>query len=157
MKPNSYFEIDIWDQIELNLEEIDETCVDIGYYEEDTHKDSGLAMSDLATIHERGSEKNNIPARPFMSRSGDMLYSDKNIQGVLANAIIMKIKPEAAYSQIGVIGQKSIQSAIDTQSFIALKPETIARKGHATILIDSKQLYNEPKYKVNKNPNEEEG
>lgn len=157
MKSNSYFEMDIWNEIESNLEEIDETCVDIGYYDDDTHEESGLAMSDLATIHERGSEKNNIPARPFMSRSGDMLYSDKSIQDVLTNAIIMKIKPEAAYSQIGVIGQKSIQAAIDTQAFIPLKPETIARKGSSVILIDSKQLYNEPKYKVNTNPDEDEG
>lgn len=157
MKDSSYFEIDNWDKILDNLEELNNTCVDIGYYEEDIHEDSGLAMSDLATIHERGSTKNNIPARPFMSKSGDILYGDEQIFNILGKIVVMETGVKEAYSKIGVIGQKSIQASIDTQAFIALKPETIRKKGHDIILIDSKQLYNEPKFKINNNTNEEEG
>jgi hypothetical protein len=150
MKGSSYFEFDRWDEIFDNLKELEENCVEIGYFEEHTHESSGLAMSDLAAIHEFGSTKNNIPSRPFMTMAGNNMYGDIRIADVIGDAIALGIKPNVAYTKIGKLGQKAIAESIDSQDFIPLKPETVAKKGHDTILVDTKQLRNDSKFKVGK-------
>lgn len=64
------------------LEEIDGKRADVGYWGRAMHKDSGMSVAQLATIHEYGTEPTEghagIPARPFLRTSadsaGDVIY-----------------------------------------------------------------------------------
>jgi hypothetical protein len=98
----------------------------------------------VAAIHEYGSNKKNIPARPFMRPALD---KNENKIVKLANKAVEKIfqKKETVNSALNIIGDfivAAMRKEIDKLKSPVLDVKTIARKGSSKLLIDSKQMYN---------------
>lgn len=93
----------------------------------------------IASVHEFGSPENNIPARSFIGAWFDA-QRDQNADRV--KAIANQVAKGAFTARVGLerlglffVGQ--IQARIAAGLTPALKPETVARKGSSTPLIDT--------------------
>lgn len=141
-KATTEFDSSGLDLIWKKLRDLDGSGVDYGFYDNQTHEESGLPMSDLALIMERGSDKHNIPARPFMAHSGIYFSLSKmNILKLAFNRYMTgKADKLSLLGRIGLSAKQQIKDTISYQNFVALKPDTIARKGFSTILIESGEL-----------------
>ena len=101
-----------------------------------------MDVARLAIIHEFGSPKNNLPARPVM-RQTNQKYG-RSIPGVISRltkeVIAGSRTPGQALARLGVYWEGRIKLMFREGVFRPLKPATIARKGSSKPLIDSGQL-----------------
>lgn len=107
--------------------------------------DGGAGNADIGTVHEFGSETQNIPARSFLrmplETHGKELMAaidTKTVKQAIDQGDIKKV-----FQVIGVEAEKIVQDAFSTGGFgqwPPLKTETIARKGSSAILQDTNQL-----------------
>lgn len=142
---------DFWSNLTKDLQELDDLQIEYGYYAEDIHKNSGLEMGTLATIMEYGSDQRNIPARPFVLYSAYILLDEpSSIFTTPFVNFLYKGKGKDTFNSLARRGVRSIQKSIMTQDFEELKPETIAKKGFSTILVENHELINGIRYKISK-------
>ena len=143
-------EVDNWDEIFSRLETLGLLASEVGYYQEDKHEGSGLAMSDLALVHERGRKDGSIPSRPFMFKAGiiDAVEKQPIYSKILGKVITGHFPALVAWEMVAEISKESLQDAIDGQDFEALNKTYAARKGSDLILIDTNGLYKAGKAKV---------
>ena len=101
-----------------------------------------LDVATLAVIHEFGSPKNNIPARPVMRQTNQRHSRElQSIMPALLRRIYAgRILPSKALAQLGVFWEGKIKQTFRDGVFVPLRPATIARKGSSKPLIDSGQL-----------------
>lgn len=101
-----------------------------------------MDVARLALIHEFGSPKNNLPARPIM-RQTNQKYG-RSLPGIAArltkDVIAGTRTPGQALARLGVYWEGRIKLMFREGIFRPLKPATIARKGSSKPLIDSGQL-----------------
>jgi len=107
----------------------------------------GDASDDLAAraaVHEYGSEKMNIPSRPFMRQTYEN-NKDKigRVQASLyAQVLSGRFSFKRGLSRLGEWYTDRIQQTIRRGNFQPLKPATILAKGSSKPLIDTKQMHN---------------
>lgn len=133
---------------EYRLEQVE---VEYGYYAEKEHKGSGLPVGSLALIQEYGSNKRNIPARPFVFYSATLL-NDKDYETIkrgMVDFLFHRKSAQSSFSRVGKMGVRTIQRSIMTQRFVPLKPKTVAAKGFSTILVENHELINSAQWKIN--------
>ena len=101
-----------------------------------------LDVARLAIIHEFGSPKNNLPARPVMRQTNQRHARELQpiLAGMLRRIYAGRILPSKALAQLGVFWEGKIKQTFRDGVFAPLRPATIARKGSSKPLIDSGQL-----------------
>ena len=121
--------------------------VDAGYLTSKIHPNSQLTYAALATIHQYGSEKHNIPERPFIS-DGAVLSQQGIVQALPASYLnFLKSGNKESFKPIAKISGESIARAIAEQKFTKLSDVTLRdRKSRnnpsSLILIDEGYLIN---------------
>ncbi len=106
---------------------------------------SGLSNVQLGVIHEFGSHSRNIPARSFLRMP--LETKRKELMEFLGSKLAVQLIEEGNIKRLllllGIKAEAIIQSAFETSGFgtwQANTPETIARKGSSSPLIDTAQL-----------------
>ncbi len=103
---------------------------------------SSMTMAAIALVHEFGSPKRNIPARPIMRQtnqrhSKDLVGFNRRILLAICEG---RVLPTRALAQLGVFWEGKIKGMFRSGSFAPLKRSTIIAKGSSRPLIDSGQL-----------------
>lgn len=123
----------------------------VGWFESALYPD-GTPVAYVATIHEFGTDK--IPARPFMRPA--VADHGQEWMDQLAAGARMAIESDGAMRPVEVldavaqVAAGNVGDAIQAVMSPALKPVTIARKGHAKPLIDTGQMFQSVTGKVEK-------
>jgi hypothetical protein len=129
------------------------------YYDDSEHKSSGLAISDLAAIHEFGAITDNavIPPRPFMTQAYEKLFFDfDKMVGLFTSVVYGKGTVTRELKKLSAHMQDRLVEAIDTGEFVQLDFRTTAKKGHNIPLFETGELRRRSKRKVqDKKSNEE--
>lgn len=121
----------------------------VGILENATNADTGASIAEYAYFNEFGTQ--NIPARPFFRNA----ISDNT--DVWAGSIKNQLKTmgvtdknvvEKALKKTGQLMRSDIQQSISKGGFEPLAPTTIKRKGKATPLIDTRDMFNAISYEV---------
>lgn len=107
-------------------------------------------MVDIACAHEFGSEKHNIPARPFMKPTIDNNKEklDRLMESLLDNVIAGINTPNTALKALGEEGVGLIKQQIDLVNSPALHQRTIDKKKSEKPLIDRGQMKESMDYEV---------
>ena len=97
--------------------------------------DGKATVADIATVHEYGSEKRNIPERSFLRATIDDNFSDIN---EVTNKLVDKITEghydvKHALDVVGLYIQTAIKRRIQSNIAPPLSPETVLRKNHAQV------------------------
>ena len=126
----------------------------VGILENATNADTGASIAEYAYFNEFGTK--NIPARPFFRNA----ISDNT--DVWAGSIKNQLKTmgvtdknvvEKALKKTGQLMRSDIQQSISKGGFEPLAPATIKKKGKATPLIDSRDMFNAISYEVTNSRN----
>lgn len=120
--------------------------VKVGFLEGATYP-SGESVALVASVQEFGSSSQGIPPRPFFRT---MIAKDAPGWGG-EMAKVLKATDYDAAQTLGLMGERlkgQLQDSVLHVSGPALKPETVARKGFATLLIDSSVMINSIDYEV---------
>jgi hypothetical protein len=128
--------------------------VQYGYFEGDTHQDSGLDIAWLAATLNYGNK--NIPARPFMDLAGDMV--DRHFQiskkhGVEIWQYLCGVGTiKTLLKQFGRVGETYVQASIDTGEWVDnvewWKQIKFEKYQQSAPLVASQELYESVKSKV---------
>ena len=130
----------------------EESVVRVGIQEgEGQHDESeGMTVAEIGTIHEFGAPDQGIPARSFI---GDTIR--KNMADIKAfssklymQVVLGQMSIKDALALLGEKVQAEIITELDAGVGPALDPKTVARKGSSKQLIDSGQLKQSIRYKV---------
>lgn len=115
-----------------------------------THSGSGLDMLLHVAVHELGSIKANVPARPFIAPSmQNNSYKYAGMMAKDARKILLGRKTTAqVLDDVGAEAVKDIKTYIRIADFKPLAPATIAAKGSSKPLIDSGEMMNAIDYEV---------
>ena len=107
-----------------------------------------VSVAQVALFQEYGTE--DIPARSFLRKA--VFSNRKAISAVARREVQAAIKgsksPVEALSEIGQFAADKIVARIRSGNFKALAPSTVAKKGHARPLIDSKLMMNSVSWAV---------
>lgn len=131
------------DALEKQLREFERSVVAVGYPSPSPkHKGALISVAGLAIVHEFGSEKQNIPARPFMRQTVKHTEAErpKKIAQFYRAVKRGRIKAKDALKALGVWYEGEIQRTIDRGNFAPLSPATIAQKRSSKPLIDTGEL-----------------
>lgn len=137
-----------WEELILKMNSLSNIEIDAGYLTDKIHPNSQLSYPELATIHQFGSENQNIPERPFIS-DGAVLSQQGIIQSLPScYTNYLKNGSKSSFTPIAKISGQSIARAIAEQKFVKLSGITIKdrqlRNNPSTlILIDEGYLINE--------------
>ena len=125
------------------LRALDKSFVKVGWPGENTKiHTGGINMAGLAMIHEFGSPKRGIPARPVLKQTAQAtLPKQKKLCATLLNQIEGgRLTPHQALARLGEWYVGSIKTTFTTGNFRPLAPATILRKHSSRPLIDTGQL-----------------
>lgn len=110
------------------------------------HGESGMAIIEIAAVHEFGSVDGRIPERSFLRRTFEEQQDELiKFQSKIAVAVVnQRLSIEQGLGQLGLWAQAAIKRTITGDPPIPppLKPATIARKGSDRPLVDTGQLLN---------------
>lgn len=103
---------------------------------------STLSLVEVAAVHEFGAPSAGIPQRSFVRATVDTHRGEiRALQERLAGQILRgELPAETALHRLGAFVAGLMQRTITAGIAPPLKPETVARKGSSTPLIDSGQL-----------------
>lgn len=111
----------------------------------------GTSIVEIATIHEFGAPRANIPSRSFLrftarERREDMVQVlARFARGIIAD----KMTPHQALDRLGLWFANAVKASIRKRLIYQnLSPRTVARKGSSTALIDTGRLLNAITWKV---------
>lgn len=129
-----------------------------GTHKPSNGKDTGknpVTVALVASVHEFGSAKHNIPERSFIRSTMDQHASEFHAatESLLNQIIDGNQTVDKALKILGLLIQSKIKKKIQSNIAPALKAETIARRtggsgGSVTALMDSNQLINSILYLV---------
>ena len=101
-------------------------------------------LAEIATIHEWGAPRANIPQRSFVGATAHERHAE--LAAVMARVvralIARKLDERRGLEIVGAWTANAIKARIVSGPFVPLKPRTIARKGSDKPLIDTGQLKN---------------
>lgn len=121
------------------LETFASKAVYVGVPKENNPEVEGkFKMSELAAVHEFGSEDGDIPERSFL-RTSIVKNKAKYFQ-FFGDRLITNNDPEKALNELAILAGDDVKEHIVNGSFKELAPETIKRKGSTKPLIDTGKL-----------------
>lgn len=127
-------------EIVNNFKELKGSYVAIGLWGQGDDPATNVAA--LGTVHEFGSQKMKIPARPFMRRT-----YEHNVQQIAdeATKLLKELSDRIINSKTVLMGLGAFYEGLMKETFVeggfqVLKAQTIARKGSDTPLIDTGNL-----------------
>lgn len=112
---------------------------------------AGDDLASIALIHEFGSIARNIPARPFLRPTlrGNINKYSRILQQKATAILLGRISLHQALSLVGQAAQTDVQKYIvEHANFAPLKPSTIKRKGSSRPLVDTGQLRQSIRYRI---------
>ena len=121
-------------------------AVNVGFLEGATYPD-GTLVALVASVHEWGAPKRNIPPRPFFR----VMIAQKGPEWPAAVAALLKqndYDAKTTLEQTGAAIKGQLQDSIKNVVGPPLKPSTVAKKGFATLLIDTGHMLNSVDYSV---------
>lgn len=138
------------------VDELSRTSIWVGVLGEDKGGDmhqnaDNMTVLDIAIIHEYGAPRANIPARSFIRKGFDKHRKaiENRVARGLERVLSGKMALQAFYDDVGRYAVIKFQQFLRSGEGMApLKPETIARKGHARPLLETRQLVNSITYRV---------
>lgn len=121
-------------------------AVNVGFLAGSSYPD-GTSVPLVASVQEFGSSSQGIPPRPFFR---SMIAAKAPGWGKSMAAVLKATNYDAAQAlgQMGMGISGQLQDSIRATNSPALAPETIARKGFATPLIDTGVMINSVSYEV---------
>lgn len=127
-----------------------ESYVRVGVLTSDRHGDEGVAMAELAAIHEFGSPARNIPERSFIRSTFKSRREDlQRLLVRLARAIVAeRMEPREALEILGLWGATAVKRQITGRLVVPRLDEseagqrTIRRKGSDVTLVDTALMVN---------------
>ena len=119
------------------LRELEETRLEIGIFGEE---DTELLM--IASVHEFGSVKINVPSRSFIRAGFDENINkiQRQAENLLDGVLAFRIDVKAFYEALGGVCVTLFQQFLTELQQPALKEETVIRKGSSNPLIDTGRL-----------------
>ena len=124
------------------------TTLSVGFLEDARYPDkAGTQVALVASIHEFGAPKRNIPPRPFFR----VMIKQKSPEWGSAISKLLRANDYDAEKTLAKTGDAikgQLQDSIKNVVGPPLKPATVARKGFATLLIDTSHLLNSVSYNV---------
>lgn len=111
------------------------------------HKDAHIKVAELAVVHEYGSVKRGIPARPFMRETGKReRKTARKLFGALHRLMVNGgITKRQMMGRLGVWYSSEMKETITQHGhalFIPLKRATVVRKGSDRPLLDTAGMKN---------------
>lgn len=135
-----------FEELYKQLDEMEEYEVEAGYYGDDIHSKAEMPMSNLAWIHENGTDE--IPERPFMSQATHAMQGGSVVRDELYNIIFKGASVKKELVGIGKKMENQITLAIEYGSFLPNAKLTVALKGRDEPLIETSEMKDNPKSKV---------
>jgi hypothetical protein len=134
------------------------TEVVVGITEEsDCARENGITNAQLLYLHENGVPSHNIPPRPVLKPAIAKAENSQRIAKLMRDgmkAAMVDGNLDAArqcYEKAGMLGRDACKNYIREGSNLAPNaPQTIARKGSSTPLIDTASMLNSITYAVRK-------
>lgn len=126
------------------------TVLDVGVFGSAAPRQGGgLTNPEIAMVHEFGSPVANIPERSFLRSTMDTNRAKytKEIQRI-ATKIFDGKTAYAAMNLLGMRAANDVKNTIRAHVPPPLQPETVARKGSSTPLIDTGQVINSITWKL---------
>lgn len=126
--------------------------VSIGVFSQQSIVQGKINLAELATVHEYGSTKRNIPQRSFLqaSLSQNAERYRTLIRSQMWQVVQLKASPMQVKHLLGMRAVADVQNYMVTATFTPLKPATIKRKRSSRPLIDTGRLRQSITYKVDK-------
>lgn len=152
MKDVTVEDIDLgWNKIKEDIQKLNKAHTDVGFFGSGGGPETNMAAR--ATVHEFGSQKQNIPKRPFMRETFDRnLDATLKVMAIWYSKIfIHKTTPRNALKNIGEWYTGRMKLQITTGSFTPLKASTVRAKKSSKALIDTGQMRNSITHKERKN------
>ena len=113
-----------WNEIKRSMIDLDDVYTKVGFPSEMTekHEDSDTTMQTIAVVHEFGSPKNNVPARPYMRPAfDDNIKNLETMQLSAYNKALAGMNPLKTIARVGLFMQDRIKKAITDVTTPALK------------------------------------
>ena len=137
---------------------IRKTEVVVGITEEsDCARENGITNAQLLYLHENGVPSHNIPPRPVLKPAISKTENSQRIAKLMRDgmkAAMVDGDLDAArqcYERAGMLGRDACKNYIREGSNLAPNaPQTVARKGSSTPLIDTASMLNSITYAVRK-------
>ena len=133
-----------------------ETEVVVGITQDSDVGRGGITNAQLLYLHEHGIPSHNVPARPALKPA----LRDRDVQSKIAAlmtrgmtaALLTGNKDlcEQMYEKAGMLGRDAVKKYIVDGIPPPNSPETVARKGSSTPLIDKGSMLNSITYEVRK-------
>lgn len=136
------------DKLRRELDHAD--VVKVGFPSGGKKEPDGTPIALVAATLNYGSDKMNIPERPFLTDAvtkNKSKYAKLNKMNLL-RVLSGKIKLRQCLEMLGVVAVGDVQSEIRNGSFTPLAPETIKRKGSSKPLIDTGNMMQSVTYVV---------
>lgn len=137
-----------WGKIIKNMRELASKEVRVGVQGEAGNEKSGVNLVDVAVYNEFGTE--NIPARPFMSKSFD--NSQRRVENLMKNEAGRLIEGRQNAEQVlkksGLFLEGQAKKYVASPVWVPNAPSTIAKKGSSQPLIDSGLMRQSIRYEV---------
>lgn len=140
-----------WDRIKREMRNINGASVKIGVLaEEGFHEDSSIHVAQLGAVHEFGAPRRGIPERSFLRATADAKQVELNSFRVKELASIQRGTSNVRLSleRLGQRFKDMVISTINQGIPPPNKPATVARKGSSKTLIDTGQLKQSIRFKV---------
>lgn len=133
------------------MREIEHRHVEVGFFPEATYPD-GTPVAYIAAIHEFGYPQGNIPARSYFRPTVDKESDNwgRQFAGAMAGAIKGEVEFTGALEMIGGMAAGDVAKTMKQLTRPPLSEETIRRKGHSKLLVDSGTLFQSITHKVSK-------
>lgn len=125
---------------DLFSDKIPDDSVRVGFFDGKAHKEADINIPSLAAVHEFGSDKRNIPERPFMRMT--MANNDKELQNLSAklyrSVLDKNLDGKAALSILGEKIKSLMQKFVRSGGNLTPKKNVKGKK--STPLINTGQL-----------------
>lgn len=146
-----------WLEFFKRAREIRDKRVRVGVLSDDAHGDGDLTLSELATIHEFGTEDKRIPERSFLRSTFDEKREElAEVGEKLIGAVLDgKMTTERGLGLIGAKLAADVKGRITAGIDPPNAPTTVARKGSSTPLVDTGRLLNSITWAVDEGEGEE--
>ena len=144
-------------ELEKELEFMGKHAVTYGYYPDQVHQDSQLPLATVADYNVNGVKNSkgdwHIPPRDYFIYADMFAQEDAPKFFKTINHALMLGGQSKIMTSLKTISEDcadKLREGIDTQEFKPLAPSTVSKKGSDVILINTNQLYNDAKGKVEK-------
>ena len=142
-------------ELEKELEWMSTQTVEVGYFQDQTHQESGLPLPTLAMYMNNGVKAKEggwrVVPRPFMDMSFYFIGDEiPKYNAIMQDSLMFggRKQIELGLKMVGDMAVETIPEAIETQDFAPLKPATIKAKNSDVILVETSELMDSPQARI---------